>query len=90
MSRLLSLVKEPSDFEAAFRVFDSIRRPRAQKIIDTSYEAGQMYIFNNPDIGDDMQKIADSGNARLPWIWLHDLKGDVDKAVEEFGALVSW
>jgi len=88
LSRLLGTVKEKSHLDVAFKVYDSIRRPRAQKVVSTSFEAGQIYMFRNPEIRDDTQKIADNANARLPWIWTHDLSADTMRAVGEFESLV--
>jgi salicylate hydroxylase len=77
-------VQNPDELDAAFRVYDRIRRPRAQRVAQTSYEAGVMYSWNDPNFGDDMQKIVDNANERLHWIWQHDLKGDADNAEAEF------
>jgi len=85
LSKLLGLVKTKKDLDVAFRVFDTNRRPRAQKVVTTSFEAGQIYMFRDPQIKDDTRKIADNANARLPWIWTHDLGADVEWAVKEFG-----
>lgn len=84
LAHLLSLVGEPGQLDAAFEVYDEIRRPRAQKVVKTSQEAGEMYVWRDPDIGSDMQKIVENANGRLHWIWKHDLKGDVRKAEEMF------
>ena len=88
LSHLLSIVSSPSQLNSAFEVYDSIRRPRAQKVVKTSQEAGEMYAWQDPDIGDDMHKIVENANGRLHWIWQHDLQGDVEKAEEMFNKLV--
>jgi len=87
LSRLLGLVKKPSELEPAFKVYDSIRRPRAQRVVSTSWEAGFIYTFEHEGTGSDMQKIVDNANGRLGWIWTHDLEGDVRRAEELFRAL---
>ncbi|RYP28352.1 hypothetical protein DL767_007257 [Monosporascus sp. MG133] len=89
LSHLLNLVKSPDQIEAALQVYDTVRRPRAQKVVQTSYEAGVMYMWSNPEIGDDMNKIMENANQRLHWIWQHDLKTDINDAEEKFLNLVS-
>lgn len=71
----------------AFQAYDSIRRPRAQRVVRTSQEAGEIYAFADPDIGNDMVKLAKNMNERYLWIWEHDLEGDLKKAEEEFERL---
>ncbi|RYO93051.1 hypothetical protein DL762_001314 [Monosporascus cannonballus] len=84
LSHLLTLVKSPDQIEAALQVYDAARRPRAQKVVQTSYEAGVMYMWSNPEIGDDMNKIMENANQRLHWIWQHDLKTDIKDAEDRF------
>lgn len=88
MSRLLGHVKDESQLETAFSVFDGIRRPRAQRIVQTSKEAGDLCAFRAPGIGSDMDKIVKNQTQRYLWIWLHDLDGDVSRAESEFKELV--
>ncbi|KAH8203754.1 hypothetical protein TruAng_002047 [Truncatella angustata] len=84
MSRLLALVKHESQIQAAFSVFDGIRRPRAQRVVQTSQEAGDLCAFRAPGIGSNMNKIVENQAQRYFWIWLHDLNEDVRKAELEF------
>lgn len=84
LSHLISLVKDPDQIEAALRAYDAVRRPRAQKVVSTSYEAGMIYLWLHPEIGDDMNKIVGNGNQRLHWIWQHDLKPDIKEAEDLF------
>ncbi|KAH8895614.1 mannitol 1-phosphate dehydrogenase [Thozetella sp. PMI_491] len=89
LSALLGKVKRPKHLPLAFHVYDSIRRPRAQKVVRTSQEAGQVYSFTHPETGEDMAKIAENLNQRFLWIWEHDLEGDIKKATEELQKLMS-
>ncbi|KAK7756774.1 hypothetical protein SLS62_001217 [Diatrype stigma] len=84
LSHLLSLVRSPDQVESALRAYDAVRRPRAQKVVSTSYEAGMMYLWLDDEIGDDMNKIVENGNQRLHWIWQHDLKQDIREAEDMF------
>ncbi|KAI1843240.1 hypothetical protein JX265_012187 [Neoarthrinium moseri] len=87
LCRLLGLVKDPSQIEKAFEVYDGIRRPRAQKVVKTSQEAGDLCAFQVPGVGSDMDKIVANQAERYLWIWLHNLEEDVDRAESEFNAL---
>ncbi|KAH9897467.1 putative salicylate hydroxylase [Xylariomycetidae sp. FL2044] len=89
LAHLLALVRSPRDIGAAFRAYDALRRPRAQKVVTTSFEAGRLYLWQDPDVGDDMHKILDNANQRLHWIWQHDLQADLKKAEEEYSRLVA-
>jgi salicylate hydroxylase len=87
LSHLLGLVSEEIQLETAFSVYDGIRRPRAQRIVQTSQEAGDLCAFKAPGIGSDMVKIVENQAQRYLWIWLHDLEEDVRKAESEFKVL---
>ncbi|KAK4500395.1 hypothetical protein PRZ48_008584 [Zasmidium cellare] len=84
LSHLLCLANSADQVKQVFSVYDCIRRPRAQKVVQTSEEAGEMYIWNAPGIEEDMSKIVDNANARLHWIWQHDLQEDVARAETMF------
>lgn len=84
LSHLLSLVNDTEHIPAAFQVYDQVRRPRAQKVVQTSFDAGEMYNLNSSTVGSDMQDIVDNANERLHWIWQHDLEADVRTAEHSF------
>ena len=89
LSHLLGLVKDTKDISKAFEVYDSIRRPRAQKLVETSAECGVVYVLGHPDCGADRQKVVDNLNKRWLWIWEHDLDADLRKGEEEFARLTA-
>lgn len=89
LSHLLSLAESADQLEATFEVYDSIRRPRAQKVVVTSLQAGNMYMWLDPEIGEDMNKIVANANQRFHWIWQHNIKADLQTAEDEFNRLVS-
>lgn len=84
LAHLLSLVTSTDQLQHAFSVYDTIRRPRAQRVVQTSEEAGEMYVWNAPGIGHNMKKIVENANSRLHWIWQHDLREDIQKAETMF------
>jgi salicylate hydroxylase len=75
LSRLLGLVKSTDQVENALRMYDSIRRPRAQSVVRESADVGKAYFLKHPKFGADLQKITDDANRRLPLIWWYDLEG---------------
>lgn len=70
--------------EAAFRAYDEIRRPRAQKQVQTARECGELYNLRDPKTGADLsiEDALEDLNGRFEWLWKHDLEADV-RAVEE-------
>jgi salicylate hydroxylase len=70
--------------DAAFEAYEEVRRPRAQRQIDTSVECGLLYSLSDPEAGDDMQKTVDNLNRRFDWLWNHDLDEDAENAVRRF------
>lgn len=70
--------------QAAFEAYEEVRRPRAQRQIDTSVECGLLYSLSDPEIGDDMQTTVDNLNQRFDWLWNHDLDEDAENAVRRF------
>lgn len=87
MSGLLGLVKKPEQLESASEVYNSIRQPRAQAVVQGSQEALLAYFLVHPEFGHDIQKLTDYANTRLPLIRFHDLEGDVKTAGQRFREL---
>jgi salicylate hydroxylase len=87
LSKLLGLVKSPDHLDAAIQVYDSIRRPRAQGVVRDSANIMQQYFLVHPSFRDDLKKITEDANSRLPKIWWYDLEGDLNKAEKEFAIL---
>lgn len=88
LSKVLSRCQKSSELVAAFAAYDGVRRPRAQRVVQTSREAGDIFSFQGKDIGGDMVKIVDNMNERFLWIWDHDILGDADLATQNFNQIV--
>ncbi|KAF1948205.1 mannitol 1-phosphate dehydrogenase 2 [Byssothecium circinans] len=80
MSILLKEVKGVDDFERAFKAFDEVRRPRTQKNVITSKEAGMLYDFEGRGIGDDLEKLEPEFRGRMRWLWDVDLDEEIERA----------
>ncbi|KAF2105962.1 mannitol 1-phosphate dehydrogenase [Lophiotrema nucula] len=78
---LSAVLKEANDIEGlkkAFAAYDEVRRPRTQKNVVTSKEAGMLYDFELE--GDDLDKIEENDRNRMYWIWDEDLDAEVEQA----------
>ncbi|KAL4968160.1 uncharacterized protein BDV14DRAFT_197388 [Aspergillus stella-maris] len=84
LSHILSLVEKASQLEVAFQVYDLVRRPRAQAVVQQSHEVMQAYFLQHPAFGSDLRKLTDDANERLPLLWWHDLEADLSLAEERF------
>lgn len=73
----------PDQLRKAMRVYDEIRRPRAQRQAEQSLEAGLLLSFQDPRAGSDMEKILlRMQNGRFDWLWFHDLRDDLRRVHE--------
>ena len=84
LSRLFGLLESPDQVEKVFEIYDSVRRPRAQRIVRESLDVGIAYFLRDKRFGRNLQKITVDANERLPGIWWHDLEGDVKRAEAMF------
>jgi len=84
LSRLLGSMEKPDAIalQAAFRVYDAVRRPRSQKLVTTSREAGELYEFQVPGIMDDIERVTANLHQRLRWIWDIDVEELCQEAVK--------
>ncbi|KAF1848182.1 salicylate 1-hydroxylase-like protein [Cucurbitaria berberidis CBS 394.84] len=80
LSELLSQCKSKTDLEEAFRAYDAVRRPRSQKLVKTSREAGMLWEFEGEGVGDDLEALERNATTRMAWLWDHDISTDLQKA----------
>ncbi|KAI3326763.1 salicylate hydroxylase [Xylariaceae sp. AK1471] len=57
MQELFRHVRSPAQIGAAFKTYDRLRRPRCQRIIDSSRETGMILCGQNADAGLDPEKL---------------------------------
>jgi salicylate hydroxylase len=82
LSSLLSNCESRSDLVKAVHAYDAVRRPRSQKLVKTSREAGMLWEFEGDGVGDDLEALEQDALKRMDWIWNHDIKEDLDRARE--------
>lgn len=85
LSSLLGAVQKSSDIESAFRAFDAVRRPRTQKLVTTSRDAGELYELEEEGVEDDADKLRERLSTRYRWIWEHNLEEDLAEAMGMLG-----
>ena len=84
LSALFEKVSTPGHVPNALAAYDQIRRPRAQKVVSTSRETGQLVSMSLPGVGDDLDKMKEKLETRLDWIFDRDLVAQNDEAVQVF------
>ncbi|OAL51499.1 salicylate 1-hydroxylase-like protein [Pyrenochaeta sp. DS3sAY3a] len=80
LSQLLSDCNSKADLERAFHAYDAVRRPRSQKLVKTSKEAGMLWDFEGDNIGDDLDTLEQDAMHRMDWIWDYDISEDMEQA----------
>ncbi|PSR77826.1 mannitol 1-phosphate dehydrogenase [Coniella lustricola] len=74
---------------AAFRMFDEVRRPRTQRLVEDSCETGTVYQMEHPVFGDDKEKLRETLETRMAWVWEHDVVEELADAVEKLKATMA-
>ena len=87
LSSVLGAVDDELGIEHAFRAFDHVRRPRAQKLVKTSRECGVVVDCEDEEVGDDVEKFRENMLTRYHWIWEKRLEDDLEEAM---GVLEGW
>lgn len=80
LSQLLGQMRDPRRVEEVLKAYDAVRRPRTQKIVKTSRDAGKLYNFVLPGVGSDLKKMNEVLKDWHEWIWKIDLPGQVREA----------
>jgi salicylate hydroxylase len=80
LSNLLSGCHSKTDLPAVFNAYDAVRRPRSQKLVKTSREAGMLWEFEGEGVEDDLEAFEQNAVTRMDWIWDHDITKDLEHA----------
>lgn len=81
---LLAKVSSPSQISNAFTAFDQVRRPRTQRVVKTSREAGDLQGMKLEGVGSDIAKMRKLLSTRMHWVWHRDLVAQNREVVELF------
>ena len=81
---LLSKVQNPKHIPNALMAYNQIRRPRCQRVVETSREYGKLIGMHSEGVGEDLEKMKEHLETRLHWIWQRDQMSQLNGAVELF------
>jgi len=81
LCQVLSQCRTRDDIVKAFRAYDAVRRPRNQKMVETSREAGKLWDFEGEGISDDLSELERNAVMRMGWIWDHEIAADLKEAM---------
>ena len=84
LETLVGKVASVAQLPNAFAAFDQVRRPRTQKIVTTSREAGELIAMKLPGVGNDLRKMREKLETRMHWIWHRDMVAQNDEAIKKF------
>ncbi|CAG8976049.1 hypothetical protein HYALB_00010331 [Hymenoscyphus albidus] len=82
LSRLIGKISSADEIEKAFKAYDAIRRPRSQKVVETSRDAAAVYEFEDDSLGTDLEKVRATLEIRYKWIWDEDMNEHLRQAME--------
>ena len=80
LSKLLASIKSAGELESAFAAYDSVRRPRSQRLVASSRKLGKIYDFEDGMIGDNMEAMREYLKSAWDWIWKEDLDRQLENA----------
>lgn len=65
---------------ALLKLYDDLRRARASRVQQTSWEAGELYEYQDPVAGRDTARLKEVLESRLDWVWHYNLEDDIASA----------
>ena len=77
---LLSDATSSKEIPNAFKAYDYVRRPRSQKLVTTSRDAGEVYELEGEGTGDDIAAVKKNLDERYKWIWNKRIEEDLEFA----------
>ncbi|MCJ1476760.1 hypothetical protein MMC13_005429 [Lambiella insularis] len=84
LETLLGKVKTVPEIPHAFDAYDQVRRPRSQKVVTTSREAGLLNSMKHKEVGSDLRKMKKLLDTRQNWIWNRNMVAQTAEAVRLF------
>ena len=81
---LLGKIQNVKQIPFAFAAYDQVRRPRSQKVVTTSREAGRLGAFEEEGVGSNIEKVRERLSNRMHWIWNRDMVAQNAEAVRLF------
>ncbi|KAI1771032.1 hypothetical protein F4818DRAFT_220224 [Hypoxylon cercidicola] len=82
LSTLLGRAKTPAEALMALKVYDQIRRPRTQSIVESSHGTGVIMTGRDKEAGLNLQKLREKLLARWDFIIDYDNEAHLKEAVD--------
>lgn len=74
--------------QAALEAYDTMRRPRSQRVVASSNATGLILTGHNPEIGADKEKMRKALETRWKWIHFFDLQAHCADALQNYHGLL--
>ena len=86
LSSVLGLATQPSQIPAALKAYDEVRKPRSQKAVVTSKEAGHLIGLREELVErlGGLEGVGRELGVRMEWLWEADVEGMVGEVGERF------
>ncbi|KAB5575252.1 hypothetical protein GE09DRAFT_990382 [Coniochaeta sp. 2T2.1] len=81
LTTLLGRVKTAADIEPVLAAYDAVRRPRSQRVVETSQECMVVFSFRDGVVNGDRDKWRELWRERMNWIWDVDLEAQNREAL---------
>lgn len=78
---LLAKVTSPEEIAAAFKAYDMVRRPRCQKVVDSSRETGLIFCG---EFGLEVAELKARISPKWDFIYGLDMEAHIKEAMENF------
>ncbi|KAF7591842.1 hypothetical protein BBP40_001039 [Aspergillus hancockii] len=75
-----SRVAQWKDVVAAFKAYNEVRKPRSQRVVTSSKENAYLLCLCLDGVGDNEEKLKETWNQRLRWLWDLDVQAQVEEA----------
>lgn len=73
LSTLFQHLKSREGIRSVLHAYDTVRRPRTQKIVRTSRDASELFYFSDGFVNGDGARWRETWAGRMNWIWEVDL-----------------
>ncbi|KAI4597318.1 hypothetical protein KJ359_004424 [Pestalotiopsis sp. 9143b] len=84
LGKLIANVSSPEEIVAAFKAYDALRRPRCQKVVDTSRDTGLLFCG---EYGLDVAELRAQISTRWNFILQLDMEKHIQEALDEFSRI---
>lgn len=79
--RLIASIRLPEQLDAALRAYDEVRRPRTQRIVESSRVTGMIMSGHGEGIGLHVEKMSEGLKERWEFIYDFDLERHKEDAL---------